>query len=229
MTSEEKAVDSPVPETQAAPPGQSTVDSFRAQGQQPFQKWQSHKVVAAAKVADVKPFQDDGHLKVVLEPDHVLVDIGGEAPWVVIGKDFPPYQNNETLVGGYLVSYEDGYLSWSPAKPFEEGYTRGKSIGEQITDLREVACAKGTVDQGEYFRGMANGLILAESVALQCEPVYVDPPAEVEGPDDSQPDPEEPDRGSLSCLELLELAEDSAPPELKGSLTYILETLRKKQ
>lgn len=27
-------------------------------------------------------------------------------------------------VGGYIVVYEDGYLSWSPAKAFEEGYTR---------------------------------------------------------------------------------------------------------
>ena len=26
-------------------------------------------------------------------------------------------------VGGYLVRYEDGYLSWTPAEPFESGYT----------------------------------------------------------------------------------------------------------
>lgn len=25
--------------------------------------------------------------------------------------------------GGYLVRYDDGYLSWSPRKAFEEGYT----------------------------------------------------------------------------------------------------------
>jgi hypothetical protein len=27
-------------------------------------------------------------------------------------------------VGGYLVFYADGYVSYSPAKAFEEGYTR---------------------------------------------------------------------------------------------------------
>ncbi|MEM7578430.1 MAG: hypothetical protein AAF316_01020 [Cyanobacteria bacterium P01_A01_bin.80] len=25
--------------------------------------------------------------------------------------------------GGYLVMYNDGYMSYSPAQPFEEGYT----------------------------------------------------------------------------------------------------------
>lgn len=25
--------------------------------------------------------------------------------------------------GGYYVEYEDGYVSWSPTKAFEEGYT----------------------------------------------------------------------------------------------------------
>ena len=29
-------------------------------------------------------------------------------------------------VGGYLVRYEDGYMSYSPAKAFEEGYTKDK-------------------------------------------------------------------------------------------------------
>lgn len=28
--------------------------------------------------------------------------------------------------GGYLVVYDDGYLSWSPAEAFEAGYTRIK-------------------------------------------------------------------------------------------------------
>ncbi len=27
-------------------------------------------------------------------------------------------------IGGYFVVYEDGYQSYSPAKAFEEGYTR---------------------------------------------------------------------------------------------------------
>jgi hypothetical protein len=29
-------------------------------------------------------------------------------------------------VGDYLVEYDDGYVSWSPAKAFEDGYSRIK-------------------------------------------------------------------------------------------------------
>lgn len=28
------------------------------------------------------------------------------------------------LLGGYFVEYADGYVSWSPPKAFEQGYTR---------------------------------------------------------------------------------------------------------
>ena len=28
-----------------------------------------------------------------------------------------------TLIGGYLVVYKDGFISWSPADVFEEGYS----------------------------------------------------------------------------------------------------------
>ena len=33
-------------------------------------------------------------------------------------------QRHKPEVGGYYVVYDDGYKSWSPAKAFEEGYTR---------------------------------------------------------------------------------------------------------
>lgn len=28
------------------------------------------------------------------------------------------------FVGGYYVEYDDGYMSWSPARAFEDGYTK---------------------------------------------------------------------------------------------------------
>lgn len=31
---------------------------------------------------------------------------------------------------GYLVAYEDGYISWSPTKAFDEGYSLTASIDE---------------------------------------------------------------------------------------------------
>lgn len=33
-------------------------------------------------------------------------------------------QGVQALAGGYVVWYEDGYTSWSPAEPFENGYVR---------------------------------------------------------------------------------------------------------
>lgn len=35
----------------------------------------------------------------------------------------PGFITPQRELPGYLVRYEDGYLSWSPVKAFEEGYT----------------------------------------------------------------------------------------------------------
>lgn len=45
-------------------------------------------------------------------------------------EKLPPYQATPEFIGkhplnhpGYVVFYEDGYVSFSPAAPFEAGYT----------------------------------------------------------------------------------------------------------
>jgi len=35
-----------------------------------------------------------------------------------------PFARGRPSDGDYLVRYEDGYLSWSPKKAFENGYTK---------------------------------------------------------------------------------------------------------
>jgi hypothetical protein len=83
-------------------------------------KWKSHKIVQADKVVGVEKrpvgeqaIKDDTFLLWLLEGggaafiSHELRRRGGKDP-----------------IGGYLVIYEDGYQSWSPAEAFEEGYTR---------------------------------------------------------------------------------------------------------
>lgn len=45
----------------------------------------------------------------------------GYAPFKV---DFEYMRKHKPQVGGYFVQYEDGYKSFSPAEPFESGYTR---------------------------------------------------------------------------------------------------------
>lgn len=79
-------------------------------------QWQSHKVVRAGKV------------------EAVHVERRGAAArwsWIVDGARLmatPELMARVPAginpVGGYLVRYEDGFESWSPAKAFEEGYTK---------------------------------------------------------------------------------------------------------
>lgn len=45
----------------------------------------------------------------------------GYAPFTVDAKFL---YKHKPEVGGYFVQYDDGYKSFSPAKAFEEGYTR---------------------------------------------------------------------------------------------------------
>ena len=42
----------------------------------------------------------------------------------VFARGMPEYKGDGEAFDAYLVVYDDGYVSWSPAKAFEEGYTR---------------------------------------------------------------------------------------------------------
>jgi len=75
-------------------------------------QWKCHKVVRAAKIASITPTTYDMHA-VGFEGDLSPIQVTTE--WIV---------NKRAEVGGYYVVYEDGYASYSPAKAFEEGYTR---------------------------------------------------------------------------------------------------------
>jgi hypothetical protein len=41
-----------------------------------------------------------------------------------IRVDVPYLKKHRPQIGGYFVLYDDGYMSFSPAKAFEDGYTR---------------------------------------------------------------------------------------------------------
>lgn len=77
--------------------------------------WQSHKIVEAAKI--IRTAGDETIQMWILDlPGNVGVNAGGNLlARVPVGAD---------PVGGYYVRYEDVFESWSPAKAFEEGYTR---------------------------------------------------------------------------------------------------------
>lgn len=90
-------------------------------------RYQSHKKVWALKIAKV-----DGYTLSFAEP--------GYAPMRVDPQMFGRYT---AAPGDYYVQYDDGYKSISPAKAFEEGYTRIKSREDMAAQLhKDMAVAR---------------------------------------------------------------------------------------
>lgn len=84
-------------------------------------KYESHKVVEAARIVNVSRVGDTDSPG-VWTVTGIKVDPGnGEI------EEFWPTQNDmaaQSAVGCYAVRYADGFRSISPANAFEEGYTR---------------------------------------------------------------------------------------------------------
>lgn len=85
----------------------------------PLPRYQSHKQVSALKIKAVipNPRGFELHFEDARYSPHEV-----QSFWV--GKHSPDICGlPQALVGGYLVVYDDGYQSWSPAGSFEAGYT----------------------------------------------------------------------------------------------------------
>lgn len=80
-------------------------------------EYESHKVVRAAKIVRVDRNHGGGRIV-----SAIFVDPGTGA----LERFEPdvPEMGEKAVVGGYAVIYDGGYQSISPAKAFEEGYTR---------------------------------------------------------------------------------------------------------
>ena len=81
-------------------------------------RYVSHKKVWALKIKALEPIEGEGGklAGMMMHPEEP-----GYAP---IPLDGAYMSKHQPKVGGYYVVYADGYLSWSPAKAFEEGYER---------------------------------------------------------------------------------------------------------
>jgi hypothetical protein len=75
-----------------------------------MRKYRCHKEVQAGKIVSIEPFGSSWALRIEGEEELEFV---GHA-WCV---------KHDPKVGGYYVSYADGYTSYSPAEAFESGYT----------------------------------------------------------------------------------------------------------
>ena len=74
-----------------------------------MKRYQCIKQVKAAKILDIK----------VIESGSCKLDLEG------FGSEYQTaawYRKHSPQTGGYYVIYDGGYISYSPAKPFEEGY-----------------------------------------------------------------------------------------------------------
>lgn len=78
-------------------------------------RYQSHKKVWALKIAAIE-IMEDGRAKIAPKDD-------GYAPFETRLPYLPMFKGSDDDLG-YYVQYQDGYVSWSPSKAFEEGYTR---------------------------------------------------------------------------------------------------------
>jgi hypothetical protein len=76
--------------------------------------YQCHKRVKAIKISAMTPREKP------LLGAHILPEDKGCGAFFIT-EEFNSKHNPQ--VGGYIVVYDDGYMSYSPAKAFEEGYT----------------------------------------------------------------------------------------------------------
>lgn len=83
-------------------------------------RYRSHKIVGALKISSVSVHSTATTFRLdFVEPGFGFAVVG--SGWIAArGDGRAPAE----LAGGYLVTYENGYSSWSPADAFESGYTR---------------------------------------------------------------------------------------------------------
>lgn len=94
----------------------------------PLPLYACHKQVRAAKIVGLDPEPHGPSVALVFDGhDAVLVD----REWVA---------RHKPQTGGYFVVYADGYQSFSPAKAFEDGYTRVTlTAPDEIEDISRIA------------------------------------------------------------------------------------------
>ncbi len=94
-----------------------------------FPKYKAHKIVSASKIKDIEIISSIDNTPVcgyitLMEPQGVTVRV-----------DAAFLQKHRPDTGGYLLGYEDSYLSYSPEKTFEECYSLVNDTSENGTTV----------------------------------------------------------------------------------------------
>jgi hypothetical protein len=98
-------------------------------------KYQSHKIVEAARVTEFNPLPEEGYLAVFEDGTDQQLGPATAERILTMAND-----SKTTVNGGWIMFYPDGYVSWSPHGVFDEGYdlvqpSSGKS---EIVGYREL-------------------------------------------------------------------------------------------
>lgn len=83
-----------------------------------MQKYRCHKIVEAQDL-------NDRNVEVEKLPNgslSVIIDYGKTGESLNIAANHVGEHTAEEMRDGYVVRYSDGYVSWSPRQPFEDGY-----------------------------------------------------------------------------------------------------------
>ncbi len=84
-------------------------------------KYKCHKEVWALKIKAIEKYNEATLSAEMTGTARITPNEEGYAPFQVSGEYM--WKHNPE-VGGYYVVYKDGYKSYSPAKAFEEGYSK---------------------------------------------------------------------------------------------------------
>jgi hypothetical protein len=127
-------------------------------------KWplyQCHKQVRAIKIGSIHPLDNPDTTGQSAAASYGAFIIPENGDFIAVIADANYMTKHNPQVGGYYVLYDDGYASYSPAKAFEEGYTRIDPIGshersgqkaqqdEKNSHLSQVAAAIANVKSAE--------------------------------------------------------------------------------
>ena len=86
-----------------------------------FPRYRSHKVVQAVRIAHLMLLRDAEPAGALIQPA-AAPGFESPSPFTV---DQAFLDKHQPRVGGYIVVYDGGaYVSFSPAAPFEAGYSR---------------------------------------------------------------------------------------------------------
>lgn len=119
-------------------------------------RYKCHKVVEAVRIRSMDYSPPAGRII------HVGARDQASLPGVVVDSAW--LEKHKPWSGGYLVRYEDGYLSYSPATVFEEGYTLIEAVQEE-----EDSSSKSYPERIRVLEGKVDWLMTQEVVRLARE------------------------------------------------------------